>query len=377
LFIFSTLTSLCYNLKMSRILNFLSKKKEDVLQFFSNDIGIDLGTANALVYIKGLGVVIDEPSTVAYNNKTGMIIAVGFQAKEMVGRTPEHITTERPIVDGVISNFEIAGEMIAYLINKAEKEYNKKFTLFGPRVVVGVPSGITNVEARAVRDASFDAGARKVYVVEEPMAAAIGSNLPVKSPKGTIIVDIGGGTTDIAVIALGGIVTSKKIVIAGDRFNRDIEDYIKTKFKLLIGENTAEEVKMKIGSVLGKKDKKAKIKGRDLISGLAREIEISSADIRDAMKSSIDTLMSGIKEVIETTPPEILSDSIDSGMYISGGGSLIEGIHLLISKQTKMPVHIVEDPLLAVVNGTSVILDDIDNYKETVLSEDNEGPIII
>jgi len=336
-----------------------------------------LGTANALVYIKGLGVVIDEPSTVAYNNKTGMIVAVGFAAKEMVGRTPEHITTERPIVDGVISNFEIAGEMIAYLINKAEKEYNKKFTLFGPRVVIGVPSGITNVEARAVRDAAIDAGARKVYIVEEPMAAAIGSNLPVKSPKGTIIVDIGGGTSDIAVIALGGMVSSKKLTIAGDQFNRDIEDYVKEKFKVLIGENTAENIKMKIGSVLGKKEKKGTIKGRDLVTGLAREIEISSADVKDAMKNSMDILLAGIKEVIETTPPEILSDSIDSGIYLSGGGALIDGLHLLISKQTKMPVQVVEEPLLAVVNGTGIILDNIDEYKETVLSEENEGPIVI
>jgi len=351
--------------------------KEKFFSYFSNDIGIDLGTANALVHIKGLGVVIDEPSTVAFNNKTGMIIAVGNAAKEMVGRTPEHITTERPIVDGVISNFEIAGEMIAYLINKSEKEYTKKFTLFGPRVVVGVPSGITNVEARAVRDAAMDAGARQVYIVEEPMAAAIGAGLPVKSAKGTIIVDIGGGTTDIAVIALGGIVNSKKVVIAGDRFNKDIEDYMKEHHRLLIGENTAESLKMNVGSVIAKKERTGVAKGRDLVTGLAREVEVSSIDMKTATKSSIDILLEAIKEVLETTPPEVLSDSLESGIYLSGGGALIDGLHLLISKQTKLPVHIVDDPLMAVVDGTGIILEDIDTYRETILSEEDEGPIII
>ncbi len=351
--------------------------KEKFFETFSNDIGIDLGTANALVYIKGLGVVIDEPSVVAFNNKTGMIVAVGHDAKEMLGRTPEHITAERPIVDGVISNFEIAGEMIAYLINKAEKEYAKKFTLFGPRVVVGVPSGITNVESRAVRDAALDAGARKVYIVEEPMAAAIGDNRPIHSAKGTIIVDIGGGTTDIAVLSLGGIVSSKKLTIAGDRFNKDIENYIKDKYKILIGENTAERLKINVGSVISKKDRKGMVKGRDLVSGLAREIEISSDDIKKAIKPSIDVLIEGIKEVIETTPPEILSDSLDEGIYLSGGGALLDSLNLLISKQTKLPVRIVSEPLMSVVAGTGVILEDIEKYKETILRDEDEGPIQI
>jgi len=249
--------------------NFFQTVKDKFFSTFSNDIGIDLGTANALVYIKGIGVVIDEPSVVAFNNKTGRVIAVGHIAREMLGRTPDHITVERPIVDGVISNFEVAGEMIAYLINKAEKEYPKKMSLFGARVVVGVPSGITNVEIRAVQDATLDAGARKVYVVEEPMAAAIGEQLPVNSPKGTIIMDIGGGTTDIAVISLGGIVNSKKLTIAGDRFNEDIINYIKDKFKILIGQTTAEDLKINVGSVINKKERKGTAKGRDLLSGLA------------------------------------------------------------------------------------------------------------
>lgn len=324
-----------------------------------------------------MGVVIDEPSTVAFNSRTGMIVAVGHDAKEMIGRTPEHITTERPIVDGVISNFEIAGEMIAYLINKAEREFSGKFTLFGPRVVIGVPSGITNVEARAVRDAAIDAGARKVYIVEEPMAAAIGSDLPVQSPRGTIIIDIGGGTTDIAVISLGGIVNSKKITIAGDKFNRDIETYIKEKFKIIIGENTAEALKINVGAAIAKSDRKGVAKGRDLITGLAKEIEVTSVDMKAAMKSSLDTLLSAVKEVIETTPPEILSDSLDSGIYISGGGALINGLHLLISKHTKTPVKIVDEPLLAVVNGTGVILENPEEYKEAILREEDETQITI
>ncbi len=355
----------------------MNKIKDLTLGRFSNDIGIDLGTANALVYVKGMGIVIDEPSVVAFNNKTGMIVAVGQDAKEMIGRTPEHITAERPIVDGVISNFEIAGEMISYLINKAEREYINRFTLFGPRVVVGVPSGITNVESRAVRDAALDAGAREVYIVEEPMAAAIGDQRPVHSPKGTIIVDIGGGTTDIAVISLGGIVSSKKLTIAGDKFNKDIEDYIKEKYKILIGENTAESLKINVGSVIGKKDRKGMVKGRDLVSGLAREIEITSDDIKKAIKPSIDILIDGIKEVIEMTPPEILADSYEEGIYLSGGGALLDSLNLLISKQTKMPVKIVSDPLMSVALGTGIILEDIDKYKDTILRDEEDDPIQI
>jgi rod shape-determining protein MreB len=351
--------------------------KDRFFEFFSNDIGIDLGTANSLVYIKGLGIVIDEPSAVAFNNKTGMIVAVGYKAKEMIGRTPEHITAERPIVDGVISNFEIAGEMIAYLINKAEEEYAKKMTFFGPRVIVGVPSGITNVEARAVRDAALDAGARKVYIVEEPVAAAIGDDRPIHAAQGTIIVDIGGGTTDIAVLSLGGVVASKKITIAGDKFNKDIENYIKEKYKILIGENTAEKLKMEVGSVISKEDRKGKTKGRDILTGLAKEVKISSDDIKKAIKPSIDMLIDAIKEVVETTPPEILSDSLETGMYLSGGGALLDNLALLISREIKLPVHVVSDPLMSVVNGTGIILENIEIYQDTILRDEDEGPIQI
>lgn len=356
----------------------IKKGKEFFFEFFSNDIGIDLGTSNALVYIKGLGVVINEPSVVAFNNKTGMIVAVGHEAKEMIGRTPEHITAERPIVDGVISNFEIAGEMIAYLINKAEKEYSKKFTLFGPRVIIGVPSGITNVESRAVRDAGVDAGARKVYVVEEPAAAALGDNRPIHEARGTIIVDIGGGTTDIAVLSLNGLVSSKKITIAGDKFNKDIENYIKDKYKILIGENTAERLKMNVGSVVvAKKGSKDFAMGRDLTTGTGKKVEITSVDIKNAIKQSVDILIDTIKDVLEFTPPEILSDSLKSGIYLSGGGALLDGLTKLIEKETNLPVHVVADPLLSVVNGTGVILENIDDYINTILRDEDEGAIQI
>jgi len=350
------------------------KIKNKLFRIVSNDIGIDLGTANTLVYLAGKGVVIDEPSVVALNKKTSRVVAVGSAAKEMLGRTPSHITAERPITDGVISNFEVAAEMIAYLINKAEKEYPK---LLGPRVIVGVPSGITNVETRAVRDAATDAGAREVFIIEEPMAAAIGDRLPVKAAKGTIIIDIGGGTTDIAVISLGGIVNSKNIKIAGDKFNQDIIIYMRDTYKVLIGEKTAEDLKMSVGRIIEKQEEKqGKMRGRDLITGLPKEMTVTDKDIRTAMQNSIDTLLDSIKAVIETTPPEILSDTIGSGIYLSGGGALIEGIDKYISDAVKVPVHIVADPLTAVARGTGVILENLDDYEETLVSYDNELPII-
>jgi rod shape-determining protein MreB len=321
-------------------------------------------------------VVINEPSVVAFNNKTGMIVAVGHKAKEMIGRTPEHITAERPIVDGVISNFEIAGEMIAYLINKAEKEYSSKFTIFGPRIVIGVPSNVTNVESRAVRDAGIDAGARKVYVVEEPVAAAIGDNRPIHEAKGIIMVDIGGGTTDIAVLSLSGVVLSKKITIAGDKFNKDIENYIKDKYKILIGENTAERLKMSVDSVVSKKGKKEFVMGRDLTTGTGKKVEITSVDIKNAMKHSVEILIDTIKDVLESTPPEILADALDNGIYLSGGGALLDNLSSFIEKETQFPVNIVSEPLLSVINGTGIILEDTNSYN-TILRDEDEGPIQI
>lgn len=337
----------------------------------SNDIGIDLGTANTLVYLKGHGIVINEPSVVAVNQKTGQIVAVGAAAKQMLGRTPGHIKAIRPLVDGVISDFEVTEEMLAYLIGKAEK-ISKKF--FRPRVVVGVPSGVTNVEIRAVYDAAKSAGAREVYIIEEPMAAAIGIRMPIKEPVGSMIVDIGGGTTDVAVISLGGIVRSKNLKIAGDKFNNDIISYLRDEFKLLIGEKTAEQVKVTIGSVIEGTFMEAQVRGRDLMSGLPREVIVTDADVREAIGASINNLIDGIKEVLEATPPEILSDIMHRGIVLSGGGALIKGLDTLLETVIKIPIYVAEDPLSAVARGTGVVLDDLYYYKEVLVSTGDELP---
>jgi rod shape-determining protein MreB len=338
---------------------------------FSNDIGIDLGTANTLVYLKGHGIVINEPSVVAVNQKSGRIVAVGTEAKQMLGRTPGHIRAVRPVVEGVISDFEVTEEMLSYLIGKAEK-ISKKF--FRPRVVVGVPSGITNVEIRAVYDAAKSAGAREVYIIEEPMAAAIGIHMPIHDAVGSMIVDIGGGTTDIAVIALGGIVRSKNSKIAGDRLNADIIAYLRDEFKLLIGEKTAEAVKMAIGSVLEGDFREAQVRGRDLVTGLPREVIITDSDIRDAIAPAIAQLVDDIKEVLETTPPEILSDVMHRGIVLSGGGALLTGFNTLLEGVLKIPVYVAEDPLTAVARGCGVVLDSLEQFREQLLSVTNDLP---
>ncbi len=338
---------------------------------FSNDIGIDLGTANTLVYLRNHGVVINEPSVVAVNQKTGRIVAVGNEAKQMLGRTPPHIRAVRPLVDGVISDFEVTEEMLAYLIGKAEK-ISKKF--FRPRVVIGVPSGITNVEIRAVYDAARSAGAREVFITEEPMAAAIGIRIPIKDPVGSMIVDIGGGTTDIAVIALGGIVRSKNLRIAGDKLNSDIITYLRDEFKLLIGEKTAESIKIAIGAVMPGTMMEAQVRGRDLVTGLPREVVVTDSDIREAISASIVNLIDGIKEVLETTPPEILSDVMHRGIILVGGGALIQGLDTLLQSVIKLPVYIAEDPLSAVARGTGIIFEDLDYYKDILLRAEDELP---
>ena len=344
---------------------------EKLYNTFSNDIGIDLGTANTLVYLKGHGIVINEPSVVAVNQKTGRIVAVGMEAKNMLGRTPAHIRAVRPIVDGVISDFEVTEEMLSYLITKAEK-ISKKF--FRPRVVVGVPSGITNVEIRAVYDAAKSAGAREVYIIEEPMAAALGIHLPVKEPVGSMIMDIGGGTTDIAIIALGGIVRSKNSHIAGDRLNDDITSYLRDEFKLLIGEKTAENVKIAVGSVFEGNFMEAQVRGRDLVTGLPREVIITDSDVREAIMPSITMLVEDVREVLETTPPEILSDVMNRGLVLSGGGALISGLDRLLENSLKIPIYVAEDPLTAVVRGAGVILDNIDEYLEQLISVTSDLP---
>ncbi len=340
-------------------------------KLISNDIGIDLGTSNTLVYLKGHGIVINEPSVVAVNIKTNQILAVGTQAKEMLGRTPGHIRAIRPLVDGVISDFEVTEEMLSYLINKADKISKK---LGRPRVVVGVPSGTTNVETRAVYDAARSAGAREVYLVEEPMAAAIGVRLPIKDPVGSMIIDIGGGTTDIAVISLGGIVKSKNLKIAGDRLNNDIITYMRDEFKILIGERTAEMVKIAIGSVIPGEYMETEVHGRDLLTGLPREVVVTDSDIREAMSLSIKGLVEGVKDMLETTPPEILSDIMYRGITLSGGGALIPGLGELLQSALKIPVYVVEDPLSAVARGTGVILDDIALYKDVLIGNQDELP---
>ena len=344
---------------------------EKFYKLISNDIGIDLGTSNTLVYLKGHGIVINEPSVVAVNVKTNQILAVGSKAKEMIGRTPGHIRAVRPLVDGVISDFEVTEEMLSYLINKADK-ISKKFAR--PRVLIGVPSGTTNVETRAVYDAARSAGAREVYLVEEPMAAAIGIRLPIKDPVGSMIIDIGGGTTDIAVISLGGIVRSKSLKIAGDRLNNDIISYMRDEFKILIGERTSEMVKIAIGSVLPAGYMEIEVHGRDLLTGLPRQVVVTDSDIREATALSVRDLVEGVKDMLETTPPEILSDIMHQGITLSGGGALIPGLAELLQNVLKLPVYMVDDPLSAVARGTGVMLDDIEAYREVLIDHQDELP---
>jgi len=350
----------------------LKDRKDKLLGRFSNDIGIDLGTANTLVYVRGKGIVVNEPSVVAVNQKTGQVVAVGAAAKEMLGRTPGHITAVRPLVDGVISDFEITEEMLSYLMKRAGEFLPRKF--LGPRVVVGVPSGVTNVEVRAVRDATKNAGAREVFIVEQPMAGAIGIRLPIHDPVGSMIIDIGGGTTDIAVMSLGGIVRSKNLKIAGDKLNNDIISYIRNEFKILIGETTAEQVKISVGAVVPGDPLETTIRGRDLITGLPREVVITDSDIREAMGQSIDLLVEASKEVLETTPPEILSDVMKRGIHLVGGGALIKGLDVLLRENLRLPVTIADDPLTAIARGAGIILEDLDRYRSVLIESEDELP---
>ena len=348
----------------------IREKINSILGLLSHDIGIDLGTASTLIYLRSQGVVANEPSIVAVNQKTDQVVAIGNQAKAMLGRTPSHIVPVKSLVDGVISDFEVTEEMLAYLINKVQKNTR---SFIGPRVVVGVPSGITNVEIRAVRDAVRNAGAREVHVVENPMAAAIGIRLPVKEPVGNMIIDIGDGTSDIAVISLGGVVKSKNLRIAGNKLNDDIINYIRSEFKILIGEKTAEEVKVTIGAVVPYDEPmEASIRGRDLVTGLPREVVITDSDIREAIGQSITSIVEATKEVLETAPPEIVSDVMKRGIHLVGGGALIPGLAEIISEYTKIPVYIADDPLTAVARGTGVILDNMDYYEEVLIANEDE-----
>ncbi len=333
---------------------------------FSKDIGIDLGTANTLVYVSGKGIVINEPSVVAINKRTGQILAIGKEAKKMVGKTPSHIVAIRPLVDGVVSDFEVTQQMLRYFIDKIHKD---SFSLLPrPRVLVGIPSGVTEVEKRAVIDASLNAGAREAYVIDEPMAAAIGARLPVTTPAGNMIVDIGGGTAEIAVISLGGVVVSRSLRVAGDEMNEDIVRFCRDEFNLLVGERTAEDVKIAIGSAYPQpKPLSMMIRGRDLVSGLPKEIKANDEQIREALSRSIRIIINNIKTIIEETPPELISDIMQRGIILAGGGSLIRGLDKAIANHTEMPVRMMEDPLTAVVRGTGIVLEDLDNLKEVLI----------
>ncbi|MEK7578167.1 MAG: rod shape-determining protein [Patescibacteria group bacterium] len=338
-----------------------------LFNFFSRDIGIDLGTANTLVYVRGRGIIINEPSIVAINKKTDQVLSVGDAAKKMIGRTPGHIVAVRPLIEGVISDFEVTEQMLKYFFNKAHQ--GAYSFLVRPRVVIGIPSGVTEVERRAVEDAVRNAGAREVYLVEEPMAAAIGARLPISEAVGNMIVDIGGGTTDVAVISLGGIVISRNLRIAGEKMNEDIIQYARDEFQLLIGEKTAEEIKISIGSVSPLKEKlAATIKGRDLISGLPKEVLISDLEISEAIAPSVNAIISEIRSVVEETPPELISDLMSRGIILAGGGSLLRGLPEMVEKATGIPTRLAEDPLTAVVRGCGLILENVESLKEILIS---------
>lgn len=335
------------------------------MSFFARDIGIDLGTANTLVHVKGKGIVLREPSVVAMNKKTGDILAVGDSAKEMIGRTPGNIVAIRPMKDGVIADFDVTQSMLKYFIKKAMS----KGVFSKPRVVICVPSGVTEVEKRAVEEATLQAGAKEAYLIEEPMAAAIGANLPVEEPSGSMVVDIGGGTSEVAVISLGGIVTSKSLRVAGDELDEAIVHYIKKEYNLMIGERTAEEIKVTIGSAYPKpKDETFDIRGRDLITGLPKTLNVSSAEVTEALKEPINAIVDSIKYTLEKTPPELAADIMDRGIMLTGGGALLSGLDKLIKEETGMSVTIAENPLDCVVMGAGKVLDEIDVLKKVLIS---------
>lgn len=336
-----------------------------MFNFKSKDIGIDLGTANTLVTLKGKGIILKEPSVVAIDRKTGNILATGHEAKEMLGRTPETIKAVRPLKDGVIADFTATQLMLKNIVSKICQRYNAG----KPRVVVGVPSGITEVEERAVEESVLRAGAKEVYLIEEPMAAAIGANLDVAEPTGNIIVDIGGGTTEVAVISLGGVVVSNSIRTAGDELDEDIINYIKREMGLAIGETTAEEIKTKIGCALPlMTETSMEVRGRDLTTGLPRNIIVTSSQIEEAMENSISEITDIVKITLEKTPPELASDIVEKGIVLAGGGALIKNLDKLLSQKTEMPVYLAENPLECVVKGTGKTLEDLERLKSVLIN---------
>jgi len=332
---------------------------------FGKDLGIDLGTANTLVHLKGRGVVLTEPSVVAIQSDSGRVLAVGDEAKQMIGRTPGNIVAIRPMKDGVIADFDVTQAMIKYFINKV---LGQRTPFARPRVIISIPTGCTTVEERAVREAALAGGAKEAYLIEEPMAAAIGAGLPVYEPTGNLIVDIGGGTTEVAVISLGGIVTAKSVRVAGDKMDEAILGHLKRNYNLLIGERTAEDIKISIGSAMWEgPEEYYEVKGRDLVTGLPKTIRISSLEIQQALKETVDQIIEGIKVCLEKTPPELASDIIDRGIVMAGGGALLRGLDKLVSRETQIPVYACDEPLLAVARGTGRVLENIEVLKKVLV----------
>lgn len=339
---------------------------KNLLGKFSHDLGIDLGTANTMVYVKGKGIVINESSVVAVNTRNDQIMAIGEEAKKMIGKSPPHISVVRPLVDGIVSDFEVAEKMLKYFIDKIHKE--NFLTSPRPRMVIGVPLDVTEVERKAVEDAALAAGAREVFLVEEPMAAAIGARLPISEAVGNMVVDIGGGTTEIAVISLSGVVSWKSLKIAGVEMDWDIINYAREKYNLFLGENSAENIKKVLGSAFPLSEKLAgEIRGRDLYSGLPRSIKIVDEEIRYALSKTINTIIDNIKSTVETTPPDLVSEIYERGIILCGGGSQLKGLDKLITQETKIPAKVIDDPSTAVVRGTGIILEDLEGLKDLLI----------
>ena len=337
-----------------------------LLGIFSRDIGIDLGTANTLVHVRDRGIVISEPSVVAIDAKTKKVLAIGAEAKRMVGRTPANIIAIRPLRDGVISDFDVTEQMIKYFVHRV---HDRIGLIPRPRMILGVPSGVTEVEKRAVRDAALNAGARWARLIEEPMAAAIGAGLPVSEPTGSLIVDIGGGTTEVAVISLGGIVVSRSIRIGGDEMDVDIVNFARREYNLLLGERTAEDIKMQMGSAFPLAEERTfTVRGRDLMSGLPKVVEMTTAHVREALTGSLVDIIGAIKRTLEATPPELVTDIMERGIVICGGGALLSGLDQLVAHETLMPVFVAEDPLTCVVRGTGIVLEEIDTLRRVLVN---------
>ncbi|HWC04054.1 MAG TPA: rod shape-determining protein [Methylomirabilota bacterium] len=336
-----------------------------VAGFFSNDMAIDLGTANTLVYVKSEGIVLNEPSIVAIHQADNTVLAVGKEAKAMLGRTPGNIVAIRPLKDGVIADFDVTEKMLGYFIRRV----HRRRALVRPRIVIGVPSGITQVEKRAVRDSAMQAGAREVYLIEEPMAAAIGAGMPIIEPGGNMVVDIGGGTTEVAVISLSGIVYSRSVRIAGDEMDEAIVQYIRKNYNLLVGERRAEEIKIRLGSAypMGGERRTMEVKGRDLIDGIPKTIVIGDDEIREALREPIMTIVDAVRTALERTPPELAADIVDKGIVLTGGGALLKGLDLLLRQETNLPITVAEDPLSCVALGTGKVLDELDLLKKVAI----------